>query len=339
MANDNAFIPLSLKWNILPTEFLAACSDADIVRHFVGYPMTGAPTILNEAAVMCLDAEWWSREPKPRTEIGVSELVLKGVVPDAHAENILISIQSAHARVMQHAHLRNTFHSAEDPENFHFGTTKFVTMEEAKQVLINTFVRPNATGALQPVVLIGHAVENEFEHLQQAFGIDLRSYGTIVKVIDTQQMASEAGIIGPKGPYIGLRDLLAYFNIHIDNLHTAGNDAASTLMAAVLLALKDSIYPPGKGKPPKIVHDRNIQDVVERVMKIGKDTPAPTWGLELFCTRCDRDNHTRAKCVAKVCCSICRDSGVNRLFGSHKTHLTLKCLYQYQQLPAPDYGA
>jgi hypothetical protein len=158
MANDNAFIPQSLNWNTFLTDFLAGCSDADIIRHFVGYPMTGAPIILKEAAVVCLDTECWSREPKPTTEIGISELMLKGVVPDAHAENILISIQSAHARVMQHAHLRNTFHGAGDSENFHFGTTKFVTMEEAKQVLINTFVRPNAKSALQPVVLIGHAV-------------------------------------------------------------------------------------------------------------------------------------------------------------------------------------
>ena len=53
-------------------------------------------------------------------------------------------------------------------ENFHLSNTKFVTLEEAKQVLINSFVRPREFGDktdLQPMILVGHAIENEFDYI------------------------------------------------------------------------------------------------------------------------------------------------------------------------------
>jgi hypothetical protein len=319
---------------------LAIQGDADVLRHFIGFPFLGAPAALNEAAIVCLDMEWWQKDPKPTTEIGIAEIMLKGMIPGVHAENILTGIQVAHARAIPYAHLINNFHGAGDPENFHFGTTKFVTSEEAKQVIIDTFVRPRVggDGSLQPIILVGHAVDNEFDHIQRAFGVDLRSYGTVIKVIDTQVMASKAGIEGPNGPSIGLRDLLAYFNIKISNLHTAGNDAAGTLIAAVLLALKPGLYP-SPGKPPAIVQGRNIQDVVNRVMDIGKSMPPPSWGCIFYCTRCGRDNHVRKTCFAKISCAICRDSGVVRLYNAHKTHTTANCTYQYQFLPTVDHGS
>jgi hypothetical protein len=62
--------------------------------------------------------------------------------PTAHAGNLITSIQTAHARIIPNAHL-NVFPGTGNPECFNFGITKFVTMTEAKQVLIDTFVRPS----------------------------------------------------------------------------------------------------------------------------------------------------------------------------------------------------
>ncbi|KAF1912176.1 hypothetical protein BDU57DRAFT_506163 [Ampelomyces quisqualis] len=334
-----AGIPSPMTWNTFLANVLADQPDANVLRHFVGFPILGAPTMLNNAAIVCLDIEWWQMDPKPTTEIGIAELLSKGVAPSTHAENILMGVQAAHARLMDNAHLLNSFKGAGDPEVFSFGTSKFVTAEEAKQVIINTFVRPRhgGDGSLQPIILVGHAVDNEFNHIQEAFGVDLRSYGTIVKVVDTQVMAREAGIQGPNGPSIGLNDLLAYFNVSIENLHTAGNDAAATLIAAVLIVLKDGLYP--LGKPPAVVQGRHIQDVVERVMAIGKSSPPPPWGRQRFCTRCDRENHVRANCFAKVNCEICRTSGVKKLYNAHLTHATSKCTYNHYSLPLPDHGS
>lgn len=324
--------------NIHLAKALEGQRGADVLRHFCGFPVVGAPPTLNQAAIVCLDMEWWYKEPKPMTELGIAELMNKGYAPDTHAENILTGIQVAHARLIPHAHLRNNFTNAGDPEKFQFGTSKFVTDEEAKQVLINTFVRPHPTnGTFQPIILVGHAVENEFEQIQRGFGVDLRSYGTVVKIIDTQLMAKEARIRAPKGANISLHDLLSYFNIKIKNLHTAGNDAAGTLIAAILIALRDGLYPiTNRGLPPTM-HGRHIQDVINRVMAIGMECEPPTWGIERFCSRCDRDNHFRAGCFARVNCMLCTDSGVIVLFKNRKTHATSKCLYQYLELPPKDY--
>jgi hypothetical protein len=263
----------------------------------------------------------------------------KGLILSVHAENILTGVRVAHARINPHAHLLNSFDGAGDPENSHFGTTKFITAEETKKIIIGTCVRPRhgGDGSLQPIILIGHAVENQFDHTQRAFGVGLRSYGTVVRVVDTQVMAKNAGIRGPNGPSIGLRDLLTYLNIDMSNLHTAGNDAGGTLIAAVLLALVSGFYLVSNRKPPTIVLGRNIQDVVDSVMAIEKMVPPPTWGRVLYCTRCNRDNHARKMCLAKVSCTIRRDSGVVRLYNAHKTHRTSNCTDQYQALPSPDH--
>jgi hypothetical protein len=314
----------------------------EVLGHFCGIPAVGSPQRLNEAVVVCIDAEWWMKEPKPVTELGIAELMETGLTPTAHAENILCGMQVAHARVMQYAHLINHFVGAGDPEKFHFGKTKFVTMEEVTQVLVNTFVRPREFGGggldLQPIILVGHAVENEFENLERAFGVDLRSYGTIVKVIDTQIMAQDLGIKAPRGPFIGLKDLLAHFNMVVPNLHTAGNDAAATLVAAVLLTLKQRIYPDATGPPPAIVQGRSMSDVVTSVMEFGMSALAPPWGRQVYCTRCDHDGHFPQYCSAFLTCFICKSSGVRRLFRAKHTHKTTRCLYQFLPMPPRDFG-
>jgi hypothetical protein len=180
-------------------------------------------------------------------------------------------------------------------------------------------------------------VDNEFDHLQRAFGINLRSYDTIVKIVDTQKMAQTANIKGPKGLVISLEDLPAHFNIVIPNLHTAGNDATGTMIAAVLLALNDILYPGITGKPPLVINGLEMKHVVNRLGAYSKQRPARAWGKETFCTRCERDNHVRANCFAKVLCEICQSSGVKRLFAKHRTHTTSRCLYQYQPIPPRDF--
>jgi len=325
--------------NELLKAFLESKSANEVLGNFLGAPVLDDPSgRLHDAAIISLDTEWWQKEPKPVTELGMSELENKFISPNIHANNILTGVQTAHARIIPHAHLRNNFPGAGDPEKFELGTTKFITEDEARQVLINTFVRPHQLDPtyLQPIILVGHAVDNEFDHILSEFGVDLLSYGTIVKVIDTQAMAQDAGIKGPKGPFIGLKDLLSHFNLTVPNLHSAGNDAAGTLIAAILLALKDTLYPGvGHNKPPAIVDGIDVQWVVSALMTANK-SPVPVWGLELFCTRCEHDNHLRSECFAKVQCEICTSSGVKRLFNASRTHTTGRCLFQHQELPPSD---
>lgn len=314
-------------------------SDKNVLRHFYGFPIFGAPSVLHEAAIVCLNASWWQKEPFPTTEFGIAELMVKGLTPTIHAENILNGMRVAHARIIPNAHLQNYYSDSGDPEQFNFGVTKFVTMQEAREILINTFVRVrtvgNDSGALQPIILVGHAVDNFLEHTKHSFGVDLHSYGTIVKIIDTQNLAKQASIHSSKGPNISLQHLLEHFKIRINNLHTAGNDAAGTLIAAILTALKDDIYM--YGVPQAVVVNRDIQDVIEHLQALGKSLSAPPWGREKFCTRCDRENHLRTDCRAIVHCLTCENSGVAMLFKARKTHTTSRCLYRFLELHPKEY--
>jgi hypothetical protein len=108
-------------------------------------------------------------------------------------------------------------------------------------------------------------------------------------------------------------------------------------MAALLVACKAVIYPYAKNGVPDIVAGCSMAEVVQRVMYVRKNLPPPVWGTTAYCIRCGRYNHVRASCFAKVSCTICRDSGVVKLFKAHKTHDTSKCLYQYYTMPERDY--
>ena len=233
----------------LLAHFLDQHTELEILRHFLGYPIEGAPKTINETLLIGLDTEWWEKDPKPTTEFGIGEFrteSLTGLIPGVHAENILTDIRVAHARIIPHAHLINKFRGAGNPEDFHFGTTVFVSPEEASHALTNILARPSteSPNMLRPVIFIGHAIDSDFEQMEKTFGIDLLKLGSIVKVIDTQDLAREVGIHGAKGPNIGLKDLMAYFNIMGSNLnlHTAGNDVAYTMMLAILIALQKELY-------------------------------------------------------------------------------------------------
>jgi hypothetical protein len=320
--------------------FLAPLREIDVMLHFLGRPLPGAPFSLDEAVIVSLNLEWWQKEPHPTTEIGIAELHPVGKIPTTHAENILTEIWVAHARIAENAHLVNRFQGAGDPEKFHFGTTMFVKMEEAKKVLINTFCRQraNALGQMQPIILLAHDAEGKFNHIKEQMNIDVLGLNTVIKVIDTQMLAAQAGISGPKGPTISLAHLVDHFNIKPDNLHTAGNDAGYTMITAVLTSLKNDLYghlsfAQAFGSPPPTVDGLNITQVINKVKKIGKSTAPPPWGRLLYCTRCDRSNHLREKCFAKLSCDICRNSGNFRLERTAGTHMASKCVFQYMPLP------
>ncbi|KAF3048660.1 hypothetical protein E8E11_000178 [Didymella keratinophila] len=304
---------------------LSRISDISIVHHFFGFPIYGAAQKLHEAAVVCrrLPQRVMVADPAyPTTEFGIAELMVKGLPPTIHCENILNGMRVAHARIIPNAHLLNQYTEAGDPEAFSFGTTKFVSLEEVKKVLINTFIRPGMVGGdsgqRQPIILVGHAVENLLEHTKASFGIDLLSLGTIVKA---------------KGSEHQSLDLLEYFKIHISNHHNAGNEAAGVLSAALLT--RDDIYM--HCTTQAVALNRDIQDIVEHVQALGKSLPLPSWGQLKFCTKCDRNNHVRTECRAQVQCQICEQSGVVKLFKARKTHQMANCLYQYLEMPRKDH--
>lgn len=47
-------------------------------------------------------------------------------------------------------------------------------------------------------------MDSDFEKLYHTLGIDLLQFEAIIKIIDTQVLAKEVGIYGPKGKVISL---------------------------------------------------------------------------------------------------------------------------------------
>ena len=54
----NPFTPEEQSNENLST-ILASHSGAAVLRHFAGYPLIGMPPSMNQAAIVCLDMEWW----------------------------------------------------------------------------------------------------------------------------------------------------------------------------------------------------------------------------------------------------------------------------------------
>lgn len=335
------------------TRWLADFTQTDILRHFLNHTLPNAPAILSEAVIVALDTEWFQDQPQALTEIGIAELDWKhpncNVYANApgghyaHAAEKLGGIEVQHYRVIEFAHLSNSFKGCGDPEGFQFGTTEYVGRFTVPDLLTATFQRYLPHGRFRPVIFLGHAIANDFAHLQNATGVDLMSYGTIVSILDTQTLALEAGISNGRGLQIGLKDLLKHFHLpprdprpcaalNEDlNLHTAGNDAAYTLIAAVLVALKPFIYPYGvfehMGNPSPTCPVSHIMGVVQMVREASsaRASRRPLLGMTVFCTRCEGRNHAAKQCMAVLKCDLCAKSPSQALRRLWRSHGTQRC--------------
>lgn len=221
-----------------------------ILRHALGIEkMPNAPAIADKMIVICLDTESWVHDHR-LTEIGLTALDATEAhpitTPGPHGENYLKLIYFYHYRLKPTAHLvnRKNAHSG-DPEKNRFGVTKFVTFQEASNLLRNAFnweVDPgNPHKGYCPIVFVGHAVRNDIDTLTQALGMSPTDFNTVVKTIDTQQLAREVGI-NTGNFQISLSKLTNLHDIEYRSGHTACNDAAYTIFNAVLMALRNELY-------------------------------------------------------------------------------------------------
>ncbi|KAF2635603.1 hypothetical protein P280DRAFT_493592 [Massarina eburnea CBS 473.64] len=311
--------------------------DTTILRHFLGGPgiLPMAPEYLATSAIICLNLEWWQKEPHPTTEIGIAEFFPSTTGPSMHAANHLSNIRIAHARIMPHAHLENQFSGAGKAEDlFYFGTTKYITLSSARDILTNTLLRTNTAGQKQPIILLLHGAEAKLAHLKNKLGVDVAGLGTVVKILDTQTLAKQANIPAQKGAMISLADLSRHFNIAPVNHHNAGNAAAYTIMCGILATLKHEIYGkylPATGLsqvPPTTILGRSMGDVVGSVMRANRNAPVVPWGTEVFCTRCDGLDHLVGMCMARVLCEECLGSGDPRKVRAARTHKVEKCVFR-----------
>jgi hypothetical protein len=275
--------------------------------------------VLKTATIAGLDMEWyWADISKRITELGICTLQIP---PYRQADQLLLALEYMsihHVRVREYAHMVN-WTCQWFSRKVSVRPTTFVRMEEGRSLLSQCFALDNAaSGIVQPVVLVGHAVDNDIEVTKAQMGVDLNRNGGIIAILDTQVMAAELEISNAAEKPIGLRSLIEYFAITEPYLHNSGNDIATTMIA--LLLLVEEFTSPGvhKGNPANQMHVNQLKQTL-----VQKSRFSPIVGIATFCTKCDSTQHAASECPVIVRCNICANMGLEDKMGTHKTE---KCV-------------
>lgn len=283
---------------------------ASILKHCLGqhripFASSSLVELLQDAVIVSLDAEWFEHDPEYVTELGVTILDPRKIKDRSQPWEILKATTNHHVRVKANAHLINGEMCAGHPEDFQFGKTSFVDMNEAKETLASSFIHIDGLGRPRPVIFLGHAVDNDTKTIEDRFGLDIDKLGVVVATVDTQSIAQETRLAATGRP-IGLGSLLAKFDIVENYLHNAGNDIVCTMVAALLMLMQ---------------HHQPASAVAYAELKRHLQTHSrPVHGTLLFCTRCDSDAHVVTDCRVIVRCANCAaQASRSSLADSHKT--------------------
>lgn len=185
-----------------------------------------------EVIFIAIDVEWYERSHKAITEIGISVLDtadLRNIAPGEGCLAWMDQIRARHFRIKEHSHLVNTDFVAGCADRFEaaFGTSEWVSLEDAPKAVASCFRFDTASGADAPddgpaeeqngyddgpshssslasisglehenddgvkpkrnIILVGHDVKTDVDHLR-AMGFDLSNLSNILEVIDTADM-------------------------------------------------------------------------------------------------------------------------------------------------------
>jgi hypothetical protein len=179
-----------------------------------------------------------------------------------------------------------------------------------------------------PVVVLGHALSNDFRMLSQTIGVNAAVFDAVVKTIDTQQLCRETGS-WHSGNQAGLETLVAQSGFAYRDAHTACNDAAMTLICAVQMVLPSTLKIADTG--------RSLQDVVDAI-EVSSQTQEWYWGIPNYCSRCGSRNHKHSRrdgkrCLVKVRCEHCANSSMESRMRAAKCHCTKHCVTYARKRP------
>jgi len=287
--------------------------------------------LTDHTVVIGIDTEAWTRNTNEMTEIGLAVYERKDMVNVQEAvklwrnpysvyanetdplgpfgEELLRKISFYHLRIVENAHLKTDAKWMKGAEGNRFGHSRFVTFAEARAILDMLFNQPIISdnpalaGCKKPIILLGHAISHDRTNCKDnGLDYDWFKHGTIVKEIDTQPLAKATrtwfDAAAPNND-VGLEKLTRTLGYEHMDPHTACNDAARTLIAAIQMVL------------PKECRDgyrKNMQAVALDLEIYSRSTQAPSWGTVFYCTRCggrDHDNKDGSRCAVPVHCNAC----------------------------------
>ncbi|KAK4989201.1 hypothetical protein LTR66_001197 [Elasticomyces elasticus] len=218
---------------------------------------------LSDVIFISIDLEAFEHAHHIVTEVGVAIFDTRSAVdlaPGADAMHWIAQMDCRHLRLSEHAKLVNKRYVKGCPDKFDFGESEWITHKEAAPKLSEIFrcsapsdgraghttaadsrskvVKSAARPPPRNIVLVGHGLKNDIDYLK-SFRFSPYAAGNIIKTLDTQRLASS------KSHTVGLKTLLVSLGVEPVHLHNAGNDAAYTLQALILMALKAASTPGG----------------------------------------------------------------------------------------------
>lgn len=154
-------------------------------------------------------------------------------------------MKHVHIRPIEYKRLINRRFIKGCPDHFEFGTSTFIKIKDAGQILNRIFRDPNRINEAcdldtkiadsnAEIMLVGHDLRNDTEYMKRLNFTPKRVVGSL----DTQKLARLSKKQSP-----GLKNLLSALSIDAKNLHNAGNDAAYTLQALIGLAVQEHHRP------------------------------------------------------------------------------------------------
>lgn len=319
-------------------DFLAKQSDKTVLLNTLGlhnlFGLEGhLAALIDHTVVIGIDTEAWTMNTDEMTEIGIAVYEREDMIKLGHrnidnwrpvyqesrihlgpfGEAFLKNITFHHLRIVETAHLRTNASWMKGPEGNRFGHSRFVTFAEARSILDSLFDVPipaatvakyqELKGCKKPVILIGHAIVHDESNFKKiGLSYDPMKHGTVVRKIDTQILArSTRTWIDPKAPgnTVGLDTLTRTLGFEHEDAHTACNDVARTVIAAIQMVL------PAECREG---NEKSMQSVAWEIEQHSRNALTPTWGSKFCCTRCGARDHQDEGgecCTVAVCCDAC----------------------------------
>ncbi|CAO2647596.1 Nn.00g085180.m01.CDS01 [Neocucurbitaria sp. VM-36] len=293
--------------------------------------------LLKSAALVTVHRKWSAHPPYYLTELGITtydrQRVRQGqpIHSGPHAEDLLKHVWCLHLRIRSHAHLPS---ASGDPNSYHFGTTIFVSQKEALDMLHEIWHQPmdetDPGKGLRPIVYMSYGDNNGVGRMRKAaFDFDPSSMSTTVAVLDAQSISVQAKIT--RSQDASLEYLLHQFKISPLDVDNGGNAAMYATVIAILSTLRNELYgsvdnPRAKAGQKGPSSAKSAQSVMQWLMEW--PTPAPPFGIPLYCWRCGWE-HAFTECPnSDLECSKCRKSPLAWRKENASSHMEGLCVFR-----------
>lgn len=293
--------------------------------------------LLRRAVLVTVHRKWSANPPHRLTELGITTYDRTRTpqsqlpIPGPHAENYLRRIWSFHLVIRSTAHLDPAINS----NSFHFGTTIYVSQDEALCFLHQIWHQPVDENrpdlGFRPIIYMFFGENNAISKTRKVdFNFDPSTLDTTVATLDAQNIPQQCNIT--RFVDTSLTYLLNQFEIPVYHPENSGNAAMYATIVAMLSTLRFELYQAldnEVAKPGQTGQSRSksAASVVQELMDW--PTPAPPFGVLVYCWRCGSTAHTIRECPNKNArCKRCEGAEEAWRKENAGTHILVMCSFR-----------